>query len=305
MDLRSKFRGSLLGTGIGDSLGRTRESGSITEGKNIESIAAEKDLLRYTDDTQQMIGLAESLAERGKFDGPHFAERLVENFDPQRGYGPGSIQVIEALEEGEEWYKPARRLFGGEGSYGNGSSMRTAPAGLFCHDNLANLRSFVRDCSRITHSHRLGVEGAVLQSFSIAFVTGLDPSEYFDPEEFLKEVGRFVEEDEFIEKLEVVGEMIGRDTDRVEIVRKLGNGVESFNSVPTAIYSFLSHPNNFSEAVTYAVSLGGDADTIGAMTGAIAGAYHGEEGIPGEWVEKLEDREKIVELADRLLQAKE
>ena len=48
---------------------------------------------------------------------------------------------------------------------------------------------------------------------------------------------------------------------------------------PTAIFSFLRNPHSFEGAVRYAISLGGDTDTIGAMTGAISGAYHGAEAI--------------------------
>ncbi|MFN3395682.1 MAG: ADP-ribosylglycohydrolase family protein [Thermodesulfovibrionales bacterium] len=54
------------------------------------------------------------------------------------------------------------------------------------------------------------------------------------------------------------------------------------------------------ESLIYAVSLGGDADTIGAMTGAIAGAYYGAGDIPLRWKEKLENRGYIEELAEML-----
>ena len=69
--------------------------------------------------------------------------------------------------------------------------------------------------------------------------------------------------------------------------KELGNIIEAFNSVPTAIYCFLTNPN-FEEAVVYAVSLGGDADAIGAMTEAIAGAYWGVEAIPQRWRNKID-----------------
>ena len=82
-------------------------------------------------------------------------------------------------------------------------------------------------------------------------------------------------------------------------MRKLGNGVEAFNSVPTAIYAFAA-TENFEEAVRYAVSLGGDADTIGAMTGALAGAYYGREAIPARWLEEVEGRELLERLAVKL-----
>ena len=81
----------------------------------------------------------------------------------------------------------------------------------------------------------------------------------------------------------------------------MGNGIEAFNSVPTAIYSFLVQSNSFAKAVLSAISLGGDTDTIGAMTGAISGAYLGIESIPDSWKGKLENRFYIEELAQKLL----
>ena len=54
----------------------------------------------------------------------------------------------------------------------------------------------------------------------------------------------------------------------------------------------------------YAISLGGDTDTIGAMTGAIAGAYHGLEKIPENWREKLEKKDYIEKLANDLWKLK-
>lgn len=304
MDLNSKFRGSLLGTGIGDSLGKSCEGGTVARLEGVKELASNQDILRYTDDTQQMIGLAETLVDKKGFDGEYFAGRLVKNFDPSRGYGPGSTQVIKSFQRGDSWDEPAESLFGGSGSYGNGSSMRVAPVGLFCHDDLENLRSLARDSSRITHVHRLGMEGAVLQASSVALATREDPSSKLNPEEFLQKVREFVKEREYERKLAHSGRLLGSSPDKSEVAHSLGNGVEAFKSVPTAVYSFLSHPDSFEDAVVYAVSLGGDADTIGAMTGALAGAYHGSEGIPSEWREKLEDRDRIVELADALFEVK-
>jgi len=54
-------------------------------------------------------------------------------------------------------------------------------------------------------------------------------------------------------------------------VAELGHGIEAFNSVPAAIYSFLRHPDSFEEAVAYAISLGGDTDTIGGYGRGISG----------------------------------
>lgn len=59
------------------------------------------------------------------------------------------------------------------------------------------------------------------------------------------------------------------------------------NSVNNAIY-WSSHSTNFKEAIIGPVNHGGDADTIAALTGGIAGAYYGADNIPKEWVETLD-----------------
>jgi len=89
-----------------------------------------------------------------------------------------------------------------------------------------------------------------------------------------------------------------------EVAEILDTGVEAHESVPAALYAFASHPHSFEAAVAYAVRLGGDADTIGAMCGAVAGAFHGATAIPAKWTDALENgpkgRDYVLDLADRL-----
>lgn len=86
-----------------------------------------------------------------------------------------------------------------------------------------------------------------------------------------------------------------------EVVQQVGNGIAAFEAVPAALYAFLRHPESFTEAVLYALSLGGDTDTIASMTGALAGAYLGERAIPAVWRERVEGAARLRELADALL----
>lgn len=72
-------------------------------------------------------------------------------------------------------------------------------------------------------------------------------------------------------------------------------------AVPCAIYAFLKCSNeSFKELIPYAISLGGDTDTIGSMAGAIGGAYWGIEQIPQEWVDCCEESGRALSLADKL-----
>jgi poly(ADP-ribose) glycohydrolase ARH3 len=289
-DLKSKFIGSLIGTGIGDSLGAGIEG--FSGHREVREIGP-----RYTDDTAMMIGVAESLIENKGFDGEHMAKKFIENYytEPWRGYGFGPPRIFDLIRSGVSWEEAAKKIYPG-GSFGNGSAMRIAPVGIFCYDDPVQLKEMAYGSSRITHCHRLGMEGAALQARAVALAVREDPL-------FLEKLIDFTEVGLYKRKLKSVKRLWSRKEEREEIVRELGNGIEGFNSVPAAIFSFSAN-KSFEEALVYAVSLGGDTDTIGAMTGAIAGAYWGMEGIPGRWKNKLENKKYIGELAGKLWQIK-
>jgi poly(ADP-ribose) glycohydrolase ARH3 len=259
---------------------------------------------RYTDDTQMLIGVAETLAECGQLDPEHLAQRFVANYAPYRGYGAGTHHVLSALQQGVSWKEAATLAFP-DGSFGNGAAMRVAPVGLLYHDDLGKLRDAAERSASITHTHPLGMEGAVLQALAVATAVHV-PRTKLDPGTFLNHLRAHVRDDsgEYLQSLMRIASLLTSDPPVSEVVAALGHDVRAHRSVPAAIYAFLSHPQSFEEAVRFAVRLGGDTDTIGAMTGAIAGAYHGVDGIPKTWMDALENSEKgrdyVRALAERL-----
>jgi poly(ADP-ribose) glycohydrolase ARH3 len=299
--LKSKFLGALIGSSIGDSLGAFFEGTPGFEPEEIETIAKKQEVLRYTDDTHMMIGVAESLVNFGGFNGEDMAQTFARNYElePFRGYGPGPPRIFRLIRTGVTWDEAARGIYPG-GSYGNGSAMRAAPIGVFYHHNPAMLREVAYNSSGITHTHKLGKEGAALQAYAVALATSLEPSDGLDRTGFLAKLTSFVKDAVYKEKLGRIEALLDKPADRGKVVTELGNGIEAFNSVPTAVYSFLLQPQSFARAVLHAISLGGDTDTIGAMTGAVSGAYLGVESIPGRWRVRLENRPYIEELAEKL-----
>jgi poly(ADP-ribose) glycohydrolase ARH3 len=303
-EVESRFTGALLGTFVGDALGRPYEGWGwiIRRGVPNEMITTRRGVAAYTDDTQMMIGVAESLVACGGFDGADMARRFVDNFDFMRGYGMGAVRVIRRLKAGEPWDQAGLGLFG-SGSYGNGSAMRIAPIGVFYYNDEEKLREVAQLSSSITHTHPLGKQGAMLQAYAVALALRYGLAGHLDAGEMINELRNFLPEDAdlFRDKIATVERLLAEEPSHHEVTRLLGNGITSFESVPTAIYSFLSHPGSFEDAVVYAVSLRGDADTIGAMTGAIAGAHHGYQGIPSRWLDKLENgtkgRDYVIQLA--------
>lgn len=298
--LKLKFLGCLVGTATGDALGARREGRGMSTSEDIVSLAEKPGQLIYTDDTHMTIGITESLIASKGFNGEHMAQTFIKNYEtqPWRGYGPGPPRIFGMIKSGEAWHSAANRLYRG-GSFGNGSAMRVAPAGLLHSRNLEKLREIAYESSSITHFHELAREGAALQACAVALAVNTPSDEDIDREAFLSELQNFLHNQSYKERVAQIRELLGQQ-DKSKVVAVLGNGIEAPRSVPTAIYCFLRQPQFYEDAVIYAISLGGDTDTIAAMAGAISGAYLGIEAIPSEWRAKLENKEYIEALAEDL-----
>lgn len=73
---------------------------------------------------------------------------------------------------------------------------------------------------------------------------------------------------------------------------EVNNSGWAVSTLQAALWAFHT-TDNFEEALIAAVNLGGDADTIGAVCGQIAGAYYGYSAIPERWLAVIKDREKL------------
>ncbi|MEM3574219.1 MAG: ADP-ribosylglycohydrolase family protein [Candidatus Bathyarchaeia archaeon] len=305
-DLRDRFAGSLLGTALGDALGASGWGRAIArQGAADVDEAQPPGILFYTDDTHMAIGVAESLIERRGLDVDHMAARFAEDYErePYRGYGPGPPRIFRMIRAGIDRRVAARLVYPG-GSFGNGAAMRIAPLGLFYNDDLQILKRAAEEASGITHIHPLGIEGAVIQAAAVAMAVRSGNGSPLDPKDFLEALRGLASQRVYIEKLHAIGRLLEEGANPGRVASELGNGVEAFNSVPTAIFSFLANRGSFQRAVLYAIGLGGDADTIGAMTGAISGAYVGAKGLPRSWLAKLESADRLERLALALFEAK-
>lgn len=300
--LQARFRGALLGVAVGDALGAPFEGAGAIPRQALQRLEQEPGPLRYTDDTHMTLGMAESLVERGGFDGAHMAAVFGRNFaaEPWRGYGAGPPHVFRLIERGMPWDQASRALFGGSGSFGNGAAMRVAPAALVAFRDLEQVDWLARQTAVITHAHELGLEGAALQASAIALLLQNPPDIPLDGHSFLETLRAHIRTALYLQKLERIQALLP-DSPREEVIAQLGNGIEAYEAVPTALYAFLRQAGSFSEVVAYAISLGGDTDTIASMAGALAGARLGEQAIPAVWRERVEGAARLRELADALL----
>lgn len=297
----SKYIGALVGSALGDAIG---EMAFRFTGRDMLLAAVEDyKVLTWTDDTAMAIGLAESICGSGGIDPEHLGETFRRNYErePWRGYASGPPTIFAAVQsQGLSYAEAARRLFGGKGSLGNGAAMRIAPAGLFFHD-APDLYEQAAASASLTHAHPIGIDGAAVLARAVSLAMVLDCAREFPRGEFLEALVGFSRTNAFWGKIRLVRELLQKDIPPGEAATRLGRSVSVDESLPFALYAFLRHPGSFSECLLCAVLEPGDRDTVGAMAGAVSGAYLGVEGIPAGWREKLEDGPYIEDLAERLL----
>jgi poly(ADP-ribose) glycohydrolase ARH3 len=300
-DLETKFVGGLVGSALGDAI---EELAFRCAGRSeLERAIDRARQLRYTDDTAMAIGLAESIHQHGRIELQHLGDTFRTHFarEPWRGYAQGPPTVFSMVEEqGIPYEEAAGRLFGGQGSFGNGAAMRVAPVGLFFHRS-TDLYNHARASATVTHTHPIGIDGAALLAWTIAQAVGLDPEEPLPVERLSSGLVDFSRTDTFRKKMSLVQQLLNEPgLPPLEAARQLGRSVAAHESVPFALFAFLRYPRSFEECLFCAVLNGGDRDTIGAMACAASGAYLGLRAIPPAWSEKLENREKIEGLANEL-----
>lgn len=305
--LIDRFQGSALGCFVGDAMGRE------VEGWPRALIRARYGILKeigegiYTDDTEMMIGIMESLKEDPGFDPSLTARRFLENFHPYRGYGGRIYGIMDRLRKGTPWDQV------GTDSWGNGGTMRIAPIGFFFYDDHKHLQEAALMCTQITHRHPEGVAGALAQALAVGMSTqrGID-GEAIDQFAFVEEIVQGVKgiERGVAQELGRIAEM-GQGGDLEAKIERIAStfprDVSAKGAVPAAIAAFVIN-DNFPDTVLTAVNCGGDTDTIGAMAGALAGAYYGFSAIPSAWFEPLENgengRDYVAALAEELARIK-
>ncbi len=303
-EIEAKFLGSMVGSALGDAIGEL--AFRFPKQERLSSEVERLKELRYTDDTAMAIGVATSLAQLGRLDGQHLGETFRRNFylEPWRGYACGPPRVFAMVDSMEVSYaEAAQRLFSGSGSFGNGAAMRIAPLGLFYHDS-PHIYDLACTAAKVTHAHPVGKDGAAVQARAIAQVVKLDSNRGFRPKEFVYDLVEFSQTKEIREKMQRVKRLLDENISPAIAATQLGQGVAVQESMPFAIYSFLSNPSSFEDCLYCAIMHGGDRDTLGAMAGAVSGAYLGIEAIPSGWRSKLENVGHIEKLVLELARKK-
>lgn len=308
-DMKKRIAGALFGVAVGDALGGP-----------VEFMAPEEIVRRYvcvsdmigggwldlapgevTDDTQMTLCVAEGIVEAPEAPIPAIGRRFIEwaNGGPKDIGGACASSIHNAQLIGgatptaEQWERAGAETQRRQGHpvEGNGALMRTVYPGIYYRDH-HRAEIWAMRIAKMTHAGAKSTEACILYSRMINLLTASEsqPQDVQSPREFLAEHCSAVLEYAAAVSTSTVTPAPG------------GYVVDSMRiAVGT-----LANTESFEQAVIEAVNLGGDADTNGAITGGLAGAWYGYDAIPAEWIAALapDVREALIRLTNAAYEAR-
>ncbi len=193
-------------------------------------------------------------------------------------------------------------------SKGCGGIMRVAPIGLFFsskYHSFEEIDKLAAESSALTHGHDLGYMPSAVVAHIISLVSHDDDISLISA---VRSAKSFVEE--LFKDKEHIGELIAlidkaielsqKDIDDLEAIHLLGEGWVAEETLAIALYCSLKYSDDIQKALIVSVNHKGDSDSTGAVTGNILGAYLGYEKIPQKYLDELELKDVILELASDL-----
>ncbi|WP_236610433.1 ADP-ribosylglycohydrolase family protein [Methanosphaerula palustris] len=276
-------RGAVVGVAIGDALGAPFEGypsrGLVTEMMGEGPHNRVKG--GWTDDTLQMLAVAESLITCRGFSAEDLMIRMIRGYRRHpEFYGPTSSLVFDLILAGRSPLQAAAEAGKRRRSRSNGAVMRGPPIGVMYNSGQVQEISLL--CAALTHADPVpGACSAFVNQMISDLCRGVDRRTAH------RHACDRCREPE-------VAEMLGNYRDY-----QPEPALDALLSTHAALRFFLE-AESFEDAVVHAVSIGGDTDTIGAICGALAGACWGITAIPGRWISVLQGLNQLLWTADQL-----
>lgn len=311
-NLQERFQGCILGLAIGDALGYPLEFWDYDEVHRhyptgildfVQSPAFRHPIGTFSDDTQMSLAIAKALIAHHPGDINDYMSHLTRNFiewldDPRNDREPGStnIAACEALKKGVSW-----QVSGDPTSLCCGTSMRSAPVGLYAFGRPSDLKIYALKTAEITHRHPIAIAGGLCTAqcvYNALFSNDLA--------EIINNINESTSKisSVFGKTLLLVPELVKacqKEPKKIcKIYKTFGLGYLAHEASALALFCCFLHPDSYKDAVLEAVNLGGDADSVGCITGAIQGTRLGIHKIPTDWVHKVEQSPDLMDIANKL-----
>ncbi len=271
---RDRFKGMFWGLVVGDCLGSPIQFTGKDQHPTITDMAPCEIFSTppgyWTDDSSMAFCIAESFVRLGRYQLADIANNFVRWY--QDGFWsslPRAFDIGNSTAYACRCIRERKQLVNGqEESQGNGSIMRLAPAYIMNYGN-PHL-TMLYEISDLTHNSKT-----------------------------VREV---------VERMAKIcnDHIAGKKTDILsgyQTRAEVNNSGWAVSTLEAALWAFHS-TTSFADGMLAAVNLGGGSDSIGAVYGQIAGAFHGYQAIPEKWLEKIKDRNKINKLIEALIHLK-
>ena len=315
----------LMGLAIGDAMGVTQErfpNGSFEQ--TVEMVKNQRLILKknpqisflgdgpwknngvtlqpgdFTDDTSMALCLADSLLFRKSLDPHDLMLRYIKWWEEgynasvrtfQNGQWKGqSVGLGGNINKAMIRFKndPTNPIVGGTNpktDAGNGAIMCMAPVPIYWHENKFKAMQMAQLQASVTHNVSETKEASALMAYIICCgIKGQSKSQIFDSIKNLETQFKNPE----INQL-VIQNAPWKNKSDDQIITLPGRTLWSLEAALWCIY----HTDSFQDSIIKAVNLGGDADTVAAITGQIAGAIYGLNQIPQQWLDQLKHNTKI------------
>jgi ADP-ribosylglycohydrolase len=294
-----KIKANIFGLAIGDAFGVPFESLPRTEVKKTISSKMvgfgthNQPPGTWSDDTALTLGLMNGLSDG------YNLKKVMDNYLDwleHNAFTAGNITfdvgitTIKAILKYKTGKEPLLCGESDEYSNGNGSLMRISPLAFYLlKKNREERRKITFEISSITHGHnRSKIACWLLVEILINIIEGNQKKNAIDSA--YKSVGNWVKASEIKSEWSKFHRCHSSIEDKAENTIKSSGYV--IDSLEASLWSFL-RTTTFKDAILSAVSLGGDTDTIGSITGSLAGLFYGFENIPDSWYNELKGKELI------------
>lgn len=334
MNMLDKYKGCLIGGAVGDALGYAVE---FFREKEIFSDYGENGITEYelrngkaiiSDDTQMTLFTANGILLGAK-DGSYIKSTydcykewfITQNCDYETKSKIRSLLVSWLMDVPELWSRRApgftclNTISSGKmgsvrnslnDSKGCGGIMRVAPVGLFFKNTkmISQTDMVAAEISAITHGHELGYIPAACLAHIVNLVSHSDISlkdAIMDSLPRMEKLFRNCRHiDYFCKLINNAIRLSGKNVNDLDAIHELGEGWVAEETLAIAVYCALKYENDFEKAIITSVNHNGDSDSTGAVTGNILGAYVGINSIPEKFLNNLELKDVISEIAEDL-----
>src|SRR5260221_7644639 len=249
---------SLDGLSIGDSFGGYFFMRSPADSSRLANRMLPTAPWNYSDDATMALSIFSSLRQYGEINQDRLAMSFAERYDQSRGYGPAMRRLLLRIREGEAWQEASRRLFEGQGSFGNGGAMRVAPLGAyFAYDMNAVVEQAKRSCE-ITHAHPEGIAGAIAVAVGAALAVQVRKA-FQKPTvpDFLGQILPFIPDSEVREKVRHAYNLdVSASVRLAASALGNGNGLSAQDTVAFTLWCAAHHLDKYEEALCLTVSGG-------------------------------------------------